>query len=416
VQRGLVRFFNTRGLAGMWHWVRVWAALIGTNIFWLGAWNLWELDCVLTPHTPQCVQHPTNHTAHQGHLPVGAWANYSHSRGFGRVSPPPFVGSDANVFNDRLPSWLGGSNTLAFRGEVRLLRCLCVRVCRGVGPEKKHPVKSVAAGFRRASLCATSAGAPDHPTTSHSTTRTLTAWAHGGSHAQVTMLIGFILVIASDSLYTNVGFDCGMFPWMHKNELKSTVVGRVLMMVRIFLGLIGGTMLWSGMYYVILYTPPLSHWTFCNIEGMCGHDMIIHGIVFFAGLVVVFATGTWSGNRPPPPFSFSPPSSTSFSRPTHFSDGRFCPLASPASPVGAHPLLPSKIRDSSPFSPSAGNASRRINGSGFILAPWLNVVSYCISFLCASQARRFCTTPRTPESPTLFNESFGCTMPRMSGT
>lgn len=113
-------------------------------------------------------------------------------------------------------------------------------------------------------------------------------------------------MLMSDSLYT-VFSETGMFSWMHRNELKNTAGGRLLYAVRMILGLVGQHLFWAGLYIFVLTTPPLLTWTFCDEVGGCALDMLIHAVVFAVGIVLLIATGTWSGGYRAPflPLTFS---------------------------------------------------------------------------------------------------------------
>lgn len=113
VQRGFHRFFRSRGLDSTWHWTRVTCALIGANVLWVGGWNLVAYDCAFTPTSGPCVQIPDGNASGLVYMPQPGTLR-SH---FNRLPHDPGVGS-SNPFADTLPSWLGGSNTIAFRGEV----------------------------------------------------------------------------------------------------------------------------------------------------------------------------------------------------------------------------------------------------------------------------------------------------------
>ena len=112
---------------------------------------------------------------------------------------------------------------------------------------------------------------------------------------QLTMMMGLVLMMASDTLYANIGIEAGYFSWCHRHELKSTPPGRILLVLRMIGGLAGGTLFWGGMYSWVVESPPLNTWTFCDRKDTCTMDYLIHLIVFVVGIVLVIATGTWSG-------------------------------------------------------------------------------------------------------------------------
>eukprot|EP00035_Acanthoeca_spectabilis_P026839 m.464405 g.464405 ORF g.464405 m.464405 type:complete len:647 (+) comp23490_c0_seq1:347-2287(+) len=220
VQRGARRLFARYGLGQVWKCVRIAFGILGYMLVWVGGWNLGQYDCAFSPQDPICVQNPSNVSGNGTVL----WYNYGRP---GRPGVNPSVHRD--IFDIGLPRWLGGSNLVAFRGEL-------------------------------------------------------------------TMIVGFLLMIASDTVYSGLSLEGAYFPWLHRNELKSTEPGRVLIVIRLIGGLAGTVLFWGGMYSMMVYLPPLSTWTFCHPTlDSCPRDALVHIIVFSVGILILFATGTWSG-------------------------------------------------------------------------------------------------------------------------
>ena len=53
------------------------------------------------------------------------------------------------------------------------------------------------------------------------------------------MIIGWIMLIVSDTLYTHVGIEAAMVPAFHRHELKATWCGRMVLLWRIVFGITG---------------------------------------------------------------------------------------------------------------------------------------------------------------------------------
>lgn len=243
VQRGARRLFARYGLGQVWKCVRIAFGILGYLLVWVGGWNLGQYDCAFSPQDPICVQNPSNVSGNGTVL----WYNYGRP---GRPGVNPSVHRD--IFDIGLPRWLGGSNLVAFRGEVRR---------RTIENDTACPLET------------------DVPTC-----------------LQLTMIVGFLLMIASDTVYSGLSLEGAYFPWLHRNELKSTEPGRVLIVIRLIGGLVGTVLFWGGMYSMMVYLPPLSTWTFCHPTlDSCPRDALVHIIVFSVGILILFATGTWSG-------------------------------------------------------------------------------------------------------------------------
>jgi hypothetical protein len=119
LQRKLGRFFYRKGLSPAWFAFKVMMALLGTTVFWLGAWNLGQYDCVLTPTVKDCVYNSSAPPPPPGSLQSG-----HRNRGGGSLN---------ESLGAKTPGWL--KDTVELRGEVRACTrararvCVCVCVC-----------------------------------------------------------------------------------------------------------------------------------------------------------------------------------------------------------------------------------------------------------------------------------------------
>jgi hypothetical protein len=62
------------------------------------------------------------------------------------------------------------------------------------------------------------------------------------------MVMGFIMLVVSDTLYAHVGIEAALIPAFHRHELKATWCGRLIILWRIVFGITGQTMFWGGMF------------------------------------------------------------------------------------------------------------------------------------------------------------------------
>ena len=112
------------------------------------------------------------------------------------------------------------------------------------------------------------------------------------------MVVGFVLSVLSDTLYTGAGLEGGMFPSFHTDQIKKMALGKALTSLRTLMGLAGLTAMWSGMYQVCLNTDMGNTWTKCDGPagvGTCPSDTWYHVVVFCAGILLLLVTGTYSG-------------------------------------------------------------------------------------------------------------------------
>eukprot|EP00040_Diaphanoeca_grandis_P029463 m.172589 g.172589 ORF g.172589 m.172589 type:complete len:553 (-) comp31696_c0_seq1:129-1787(-) len=201
----------------LWFQIKVLFALFGGVLFWLGAWNLEQYDCVLGPTAQQCLRSPASTTA----MP--------HSRGwdsqgmYESMSPTPALTAGPN----------------------------------------NHARVSMDDSFDRG-LFTTSAG--------------------------------FLAIILSDTLYGNAGLDGGIMPSVHtkpQNWCQWVVLG-----LRLIVGLLGTTAVWSGMYSMLQSSAPGKQWTLCRglpqDPDFCERDMVIHMFTFLVGIFVLVLTGTYN--------------------------------------------------------------------------------------------------------------------------